>query len=185
MCRDTDCLHHRSYGPIRIFFQTSCSWRSEGLFGQSFSVAPPIQAPPIQALLPGVLLCSSACQSLKGAPWVGSYSVVQCIRHVMGQALYYSAALLACGGREAMVMAPPPMHDSEQYCLASMAAQFSSTGISHHNLLPHLLHPCLPSKQQPSPLDCSTIPKLQLPAAAPSRGPAFLSRVYMTVARTV
>ena len=42
--RDTDCLHHRSYGPIRVFFRASCSWQSEGLFGQSFSVAPPIQA---------------------------------------------------------------------------------------------------------------------------------------------
>ena len=26
------------------FFQASCSWRSEGIFGQSFSVAPPVQA---------------------------------------------------------------------------------------------------------------------------------------------
>ena len=42
VCRDTDCLCHRSYGPIRIFFLASCSWQSEGLFGQSFSVAPPI-----------------------------------------------------------------------------------------------------------------------------------------------
>ena len=31
-------------------------------------------------------------------------------------------------------------------------------------------------QQQPSPWDCSTIPKLQLPSAVPSRGPAFLSR---------
>ena len=38
--------------------------------------------------LPGVLLCCSAHQALKGAPWVGSYSVVQCIRHLMGQPLY-------------------------------------------------------------------------------------------------
>ena len=36
VCSNTDCLHHRSYGPIRIFFRASCSWRSEGLFGQSF-----------------------------------------------------------------------------------------------------------------------------------------------------
>ena len=27
---------------------------------------------------------------------------------------------------------------SQQYCLASMAAWLSSTGISHHNLLPHI-----------------------------------------------
>ena len=41
---DTDCLCHSSYGPTRVFFQASCSWRSESLFGQSFSIAPPIQA---------------------------------------------------------------------------------------------------------------------------------------------
>ena len=40
MCRDTDCLCYRSYGTIRVFFQASCSWRSEGLFGKSFSKAP-------------------------------------------------------------------------------------------------------------------------------------------------
>ena len=34
-------------------------------------------------------------------------------------------------------MAPLPMHDSA-VCLASMAAWLSSTGISHHNLLPHI-----------------------------------------------
>ena len=43
--RNTDWLHSRSYGPIRIFCWASWSWRSEGLFGQSFSMAPPIQAP--------------------------------------------------------------------------------------------------------------------------------------------
>ena len=40
----------------------------------------------------GVLLCRSVCQALKGAPWVGSYSEVQCIRRLMAQALYCSAA---------------------------------------------------------------------------------------------
>ena len=44
------------------------------------------------APLTEVLLCSLAHQSLKGAPWVGSYSVVQCDRHLMGQPLYCSAA---------------------------------------------------------------------------------------------
>ena len=32
VCRDVDCLCGRSYGPIRVFFQASCIWRSEGLF---------------------------------------------------------------------------------------------------------------------------------------------------------
>ena len=40
----------------------------------------------------GVLLCRSVCQALKGAPWVGTYSVVQCVRLLMGQPLYCSAA---------------------------------------------------------------------------------------------
>ena len=51
--------------------------------------------------------------------------------------------------------------------------------------LSHPLGPSLHSKQQPSPWDCSTIPKLQLPATASSRGPASLCRVCMAVARTV
>ena len=29
-----------------------------------------------------------------------------------------------------------PLHVTQQYCLASMAAWLSSTGVSHHNLLP-------------------------------------------------
>ena len=36
--RDTNCLRGRSYDP----FPASCSWWSEGLFGQSFSVALPV-----------------------------------------------------------------------------------------------------------------------------------------------
>ena len=103
-------LHRRTCGPVGDFFRACCSWRSEGLFGQSFSIAPPSQAlrglpclgffsvvqhirhiephphPPAR-----VLLCRSARQALKGAPWVGSCSVVQYIRHLMGRPLYCSA----------------------------------------------------------------------------------------------
>ena len=42
---------------------------------------------------------------------MGSYSVVQCVRHLMGQPLYCSA-VYADVGREAMVMTLPPMRDS-------------------------------------------------------------------------
>ena len=87
--------------------------------------------------LTGVLLCSSAHQSLKGVPWVGSYSVVQCIRHLMGQPLSCLAANAGIWGREFMVMALP-LHMTQQDHLASMAARLSSTGISHYNLLPHI-----------------------------------------------
>ena len=67
VCRDTDCLCRRSYGPIRVFFQASCSWWSEGLFGQSFSVAPPIQALRGLPCL-GVLFCCLHVRHLKRHP---------------------------------------------------------------------------------------------------------------------
>ena len=63
VCRDTAYLLCRSYGPFRVFFWASCSWQSKGLFGQSFSIALPIQA-------------------LRGLPCLGSFSVVQCIKHI-------------------------------------------------------------------------------------------------------
>ena len=64
--RHTDCLCCRScYGPIRVFFQASSSWHSEGLFGQSFSVALPIQ-------------------TLRGLPCLGSFSIVQHVRYIEG-----------------------------------------------------------------------------------------------------
>ena len=44
----------RSHGPIRVFFRASCSWRSEGLFGQCFSV-----------------VSLSSVQALKGLPCWG------------------------------------------------------------------------------------------------------------------
>ena len=125
VCRDTDCLHRRSYGSIRA----SCSWRSEGLFGHCFSITLPIQTlrglPSLRSFsvvwcirhtegapLTGVLLCKSVHQALKGAPWVGSCSVVQCIRRLTGQPLYCSAADASCGEREALVMATPSTCDS-------------------------------------------------------------------------
>jgi len=114
VCRDMDCLCPKSHGPISLF-RASCSWRSECLFGQSFSIAPPIQA--LRGLcclgsfsvvlhfwhiegapLAGVLLCRLLHQLLKGAPWARPYSVVQCGRHLMDQPLYCSAANAAVWG---------------------------------------------------------------------------------------
>ena len=43
-------------------------------------------------LQPISLLSRLACQALKGAPWMQSYSVVQCVSCMMGQPLYCSAA---------------------------------------------------------------------------------------------
>ena len=107
--RDTACLCHRSYGPIRGFFQDSCSWQSEGLFGQFFSVALPIQA------LRGLTCLGSFSvvwhvRHVEGAPWLESYSVVQQISHLKehsgwGPTMYFSASsfdgpaslLFSCG----------------------------------------------------------------------------------------
>ena len=81
-CRDMDCLCCRSYGPIGVFFRTSCSWRSEGLFGQSFSVALPIQA-------------------LQGFLCPGSFSVVQHVRHIEDPPPTHSRVLLCSSVRQA------------------------------------------------------------------------------------
>ena len=105
VCRDMDCLHRRGYGPIKVFFQASCSWRSEGLFGQSFSVAPPIQALRGLSCL-GSFSAVLCIRHIEGAPltgvllykfrafWLGSYSVVEGVRHLMGQPLSCSAVLM-------------------------------------------------------------------------------------------
>ena len=63
VCTDMDCFRRRIYGPNRVFFQVSRSWRSEGLFGQSLSIALPLQA-------------------LRGVPCRESFSVVQHVRHL-------------------------------------------------------------------------------------------------------
>ena len=161
-----DCLYHKSYGPIRVFFQASCSWQSEGLFGQSFSIAPPIKAHR-GATLPGVLLCCSVHQAFDGPA-----------------SLLFSCQCW-CVEREAMVMAPPTTHDSAvSPCFHGCLAFY------HRRFLPcsppsHPLDPSLCSQQQPLHCDCSTILKLQLPAAAPSRRPTFLPGIYIGLARTV
>ena len=133
--------------------------------------------------LAGVLLCRSVHQALKGAPWVGSYSVAQCVRCLTASLLFSYCCWRV--GREAMVMAPPPTCDS------AVSPGFHGCPAFFHRHFPpqsppsHPLDPSLHSPQQPSPWDCSTIPKLQFPATAPSRGSASLSGVCMAGARTV
>ena len=77
-----------------------------------------------------------------------------------------------------MVMAPPATSDSAvspcfHGCLAFLHGHFASQSPPSHPL-----EPSLHSQQQLSPWDCSTIPKLQLPATAPSGGPACLSCIH-------
>ena len=117
---------------------------------------------------------------------MGSYSVVQCVRYLMGQPLCCSAASAGMWGeRGAIVMSPPPTCDSTvspcfHGCLAFLQRHFPSQS-SHSPPLDLSL--C--SQQQPLLWDSSTIPKLQLPASVPSRGPESLLRVCMAAARTV
>ena len=85
--RDTDCFHHKHYGFIRVFFWVSCSWQSEGLFSQSFSVALSIQA-------------------LRGLSCLGSFSTVQSVRHIEGALagiLLYSSVRQAFDGSASLL----------------------------------------------------------------------------------
>ena len=108
VCRDTDCLCLRSHGPESSFEPVVAGDQKASL--ASLSPIPPVQALrglpclgsftviwPIRhiegATLAGFLLCRLARQALKGASWVESYSLVQCIRHLMAQSLYFSAVV--------------------------------------------------------------------------------------------
>ena len=64
-CSGTRTASATGVMALSVFFQASCSWRSEALFGQSLSISPPIQA-------------------LRGHPCLGSFSVVWCIRQTEG-----------------------------------------------------------------------------------------------------
>ena len=106
---------------------------------------------------------------------MGSFSVDRCFRHWMGQPLYCSAAHAGGWGERgygdgashydwlsSITLLP--------WCLAFVHRHFPPRSPPSHPISPPLC-----SQQQPSPWDCSRIPKLQLPAAVPSRGPASLS----------
>ena len=71
-----------------------------------------------------------------------SCSVVQCLRLLMGQPLYCLGAA-SMWGEKGYGNGSTPLHVTQQYHLASMAARLSSTGILHHDLLPHLPTICL------------------------------------------
>ena len=75
-------------------------------------------------------------QAFKEVSWVGSYSVVQYIKRLMGQPLYCSAAHAGMWG-ERLWWWLHLVHMTQQFHLASVAAWLSSTSISHHDLFPH------------------------------------------------
>ena len=92
----------------------------------------------------------------------------QCL-HLMGQPMHCSAADAGLWGEEAMVMAPPPMHDSAVSLCFHGCPAFLHSHFPPQPPPSHPLNLSLHSQQQPSPWDCSTILKLQLPATVPSR----------------
>ena len=116
---------------------------------------------------------------------MGSCSVVQCVMVWWASFSIVQLSMVPCGERDAMMMGPHHMHDSAvspcfHGCLAFLHRHFPPQPSPSHPL-----NPSLHSQQQPLPWDCSTIPKLQLPATAPSRRPSSPSEVCMTVARTI
>ena len=115
---------------------------------------------------------------------MGAYSVVQCTRHLMGQPLYCSAVDTGMWEDRGYGEGPAPMNESSTALLPwlpSFPPQAFCTTISSLTSLDLSLH----SQQQPFPWDCSTIPKFQLLATTPSRGPVSLSGVCMATERTV
>ena len=86
--------------------------------------------------MPGVLLCCLVHQAHRGATGAGSYSVVQRIRRLMGQPLYCSPTDAGCGERGHGDAPPPVRNSAVSPCFHG--AWLSSTGISHHDLLPHI-----------------------------------------------
>ena len=84
-----------------------------------------------------------------------------------------------------MVMVLPPMCDSAVSLCFHGCPAFLHQHIPTPSPPSHPLSPSLCNKQQTALWDCSTIPKLQVPTAVPSRGPVSLSGVCVATARTV
>ena len=116
---------------------------------------------------------------------MGSYSVVQGIRCLMGQPLHCSAAN---GGvwRERLWWWLKPLRVTQPYPLLPWLPGFPSqaclTTISSL-LSPQSIHLSVVNSNPYA--GCSTVPRLHLPAAEPSRGPATLSGVCTAAARAV
>ena len=108
---------------------------------------------------------------IKGHKWMGSYSGVQCAKELEGPAFLLFSCWYQHVGRETLQGWLHPLPVTQQYCLASVAAWFSSTGISHQSPPSHPRGSSPHSQQQTVPWDCSTTPAPQLPAAVSFRGP--------------
>ena len=97
----------------------------------------------------GVGCHCSAYQILKWPPWMGFFSIAQCIRHLKCCSLWCLSLLFSsqswCLGRDRLQWWLHPLYVIQQFCLAFMAVWLSSPGISHHNLLLHVLLDHLPA----------------------------------------
>ena len=116
---------------------------------------------------------------------MGSYSVVQCLRHLMGQPLYCSTADVGLWGERGYSDGSTTYTWLSSIALLRWLPGFPPQAFSSQSPPSLPLDPSLHRQQQPSSWDHSTLPKLQLPAPVPSRGPTFLSRVCMAAARSV
>ena len=96
----------------------------------------------------------------------------------MGQPLYCSAADAGLWGERGCGDGSTPYAWLSSIALLTWLPGFPL--LAFPTIISYLTspHSVFLSRQQPLPRDCSTIPKLQLPTAAHSRGPAFLSGMY-------
>ena len=88
--------------------------------------------------MPGVLLCCLVHQANRGAPLAGVLLCSSVHQVFDGLAsLLFSCQCWRVQG-ERLWSWLHPLHVTQQSHLSSMAAPLSSTGISHHSLLPHI-----------------------------------------------
>ena len=116
---------------------------------------------------------------------MASYFVVKCIRHLTGRPLYCSTARAGMWGEGGYGDGSTPYAWLSSIALLPCCLAFLLRHFSPQSPPSHPLDPSLHSQHQPSPWDCSTIPKIQFPVAVPSRRPSSLSGVFMAEARTV
>ena len=95
------------------------------------------------------------------APWVRSYSVVRCVRRLMGRPLCCSAADNGLWGERAYgdrSTCYPATHDSAESPCFHGCLVFLRRRLPPQSPPSHPLHPSLHSQQQPSPWGCSASP---------------------------
>ena len=80
LCRDTDCLCPRSYGPIRVFFQAGNQKASLASLSLKLHPFRHLEGP----LAWGPSLLFGHIRHIEGLPWLGFNSVDWHIRHLNG-----------------------------------------------------------------------------------------------------